>query len=307
MSSILQEFRFRRSAIEPIHWNEARNRLSGLYIWMEVQAEISSIKESIQESIDIETVIDVSEHIIQASTAEEIAYVGFFIMESCTSGHQPNRIANDYHIYPVEGRTTKQSLVAEAFSRYINPALDYIELELEKIEGPSADDLLEAGRSSEKYPLEITQSLKEFLKENPDIKRNAFVMMQFGDTSAHDSIMRCIRAVLGKYGITAFRADEKEYHEDLFPNVLTYIYGCSFGIAVFERLQDENFNPNVASEVGYMRALKKPICLLKDQTLTTLHSDLVGKIFRPFDPQDAEGSIPGVLEDWLKDKDIITG
>ena len=131
-------------------------------------------------------------------------------------------------------------------------------------------------------------------------------MMQFGTTDAHSTIVNAIRDTLAKYGITALRADNKEYHEDLFGNVLTYLHGCSFGIAVFERLVANDFNPNVSLEVGYMRALRKPICLLKDRTLETLNTDLVGKVYKSFDPQDPAGSIPGELETWLRDKDIIT-
>ncbi|MCX5713215.1 MAG: hypothetical protein NT033_00025 [Candidatus Omnitrophica bacterium] len=95
------------------------------------------------------------------------------------------------------------------------------------------------------------------------------------------------------------RADDKCYHDDLFPNILTYLWGCSIGIAVFERLEADEFNPNVSLEVGYMRALGKPICLLKDKTLRTLQTDLIGKLYTPFDPQNPEGSIltPKILRD----------
>ncbi len=156
------------------------------------------------------------------------------------------------------------------------------------------------------YPLEITESLIKFNKDHPHYERNAFIMMRFGETKGHQRIAGTIRATLTKYGINGLRADDKHYHDDLFPNVLTYLWGCSIGIAVFERLETEDFNPNVSLEVGYVRALGKHICLLKDKTLKTLQTDLIGKLYIPFDPQDPEGSIPEVLEKWLRDKDIIT-
>lgn len=80
----------------------------------------------------------------------------------------------------------------------------------------------------------------------------------------------------------------------------------SFGLAVFERLEEDDFNPNVSLEVGYMHALKKSVCLLKDRTLKTLQTDLVGKLYKIFDPQDPEATIPDELEKWIRDKDIIT-
>lgn len=56
-----------------------------------------------------------------------------------------------------------------------------------------------------------------------------------------------------------------------------------------------------------MLALKKPMCLLKDKTLKSLHSDLVGKLYKNFDPQNAEDTIIEVLRQWLSDKGIIKG
>ncbi len=131
-------------------------------------------------------------------------------------------------------------------------------------------------------------------------------MMQFGNTQAHQSIVDSIKSTFIKYDIQGLRADAKEYHAYLFGNVLTYIYGCKYGIAVFERLESENFNPNVSLELGYMRGLKKIVCLLKDQTLQTLNTDLVGKLYKSFDPQEPEKTIPEVLEKWLIDREIIT-
>lgn len=154
-------------------------------------------------------------------------------------------------------------------------------------------------------PPELTNSLACFQKDYPDPSRVAFIMMQFGNTRMHQEITQSIRDTLSGYGITGLRADDKEYHEDLFPNVQTYIHGCSFGVAVFERLQGDEFNPNVALEVGYMRALRKPLCLLRDSTVKTLPTDLVGKLYKTFDTQNAASSIPQVLTKWMDDHDMV--
>lgn len=154
-------------------------------------------------------------------------------------------------------------------------------------------------------PVEIQQSLRAFKLDHPDPQKVAFVMMRFGTTPAHDKIIEGIRDTLKPYGIKAVRADEKEYHQFLMPNILTYLHGCGFGIAVFERIEQEDFNPNVSLEVGYIMALGKDVCLLKDRTLKTLHTDLVGNLYRTFDPQDPVASIPPELTRWLSDKGKI--
>lgn len=154
-------------------------------------------------------------------------------------------------------------------------------------------------------PIEIKESFERFKSDYPDPAKVAFIMMQFGKTKAHNEIVKAIKKVLDSHAISGVKADDKQYHDDLFPNVMTYLYGCGLGIAVFERIEAEEFNPNVSLEVGYMFALKKPVCLLKDRTLKILHTDLVGKLYKAFDPQDPIKTIPNEITQWLSDKGII--
>ena len=154
-------------------------------------------------------------------------------------------------------------------------------------------------------PIEITESLGRLRLDHPDERKVAFIMMKFGTTPAHAAILQAIRGVLKERGISGLRADERQYHDDLFPNVMTYMHGCAFGIAVFERLEANDFNPNVSLEVGYMMASRKAVCLLKDKTLPTLHTDLVGKIYRTFDPQTPTATIPEQLRQWMDDHGIV--
>lgn len=167
---------------------------------------------------------------------------------------------------------------------------------------PTTPDEFRNGATAEEPPVEIRESLGRFRRDYPDPGRVAFIMMQFGETPAHKAITQAIRDALNVRGIIGVRADDKRYHDDLFPNVLTYMYGCGLGIAVFERLEADETNPNVALEVGYLFAMQKPVCLLKDRTLRTLQADLVGKLYDPFDPQDPMGTIQPVVQKWLSDK-----
>jgi hypothetical protein len=154
-------------------------------------------------------------------------------------------------------------------------------------------------------PEMLMPSLKKFKQEYRNPMRAGFIIMQFSDSKAHQDILSAIRSTLNRFGIAGLRADEKEYSDELFPNIRTYMHGCGFGIAVFERILKDDFNPNISLEVGYMSALGKPVCFLKDRTLEALHTDIVGKLYRDFDPQDAAGTIPIQLEAWLRDKAII--
>jgi len=151
-------------------------------------------------------------------------------------------------------------------------------------------------------PALIADSLDRFRADYPDPTTAAFIMMQFGNTAAHTAIVKAVRGVLKKFGINGLRADDKQYHDDLFPNVQTYLHGCGFGIAIFERIENDQFNPNVGLEVGYMIASGKPVCYLKDQSLTALQTDLIGKLYRTFDTYQPHATIPNELGAWLSDK-----
>ncbi|AOS84252.1 hypothetical protein BIU88_08980 [Chlorobaculum limnaeum] len=154
-------------------------------------------------------------------------------------------------------------------------------------------------------PIEITASLAAFRKDFPDPTRLTFVMMQFGNSKVHRSILGGIRSALEPHQYFALRADDKQYHDNLFLNILTYVYGCRFGIAVFERIESDTFNPNVSLEVGYLLGLDKPVCLLKDRTLKTLPTDLVGQLYKEFDPLNCDETIPSALWKWMEDKGIM--
>lgn len=151
---------------------------------------------------------------------------------------------------------------------------------------------------------EISKEIEAFNAEYKG-RRTAFIIMQFSRTNAHEKLVKTIKNTLNKHGIIGLRADDKEYADDLFGNIKTYMHCCEFGIGVFERILADNFNPNVSIEVGYMMGLRKKVCLLKDQTLNNLPTDLMGKLYKPFDPQDIENTLPQQIEKWLKDKGII--
>jgi hypothetical protein len=192
---------------------------------------------------------------------------------------------------PTISKITEEK-VKELASQYINAILESMKQKTEKI----SDDAIA-----------IPEIAKEIESFNADYKgkKTAFIIMQFSKTKAHDKIVKTIKETLKKHNIIGLRADDKEYADDLFANIKTYMHCCDFGIGVFERIVEDNFNPNVSIEVGYVMGLRKKVCLLKDQTLKDLPTDLMGKLYKPFDPQDIENTLPDQLEKWLKDKGVI--
>lgn len=157
----------------------------------------------------------------------------------------------------------------------------------------------------DQIPRDISHCAEKFKSDYPEGIKTAFVIMKFTETDIHEEILLTIKDVLSQYDIIALRADDKEYSDDLFANIKTYMHCCDFGIAIFERITEDDFNPNVSLEVGYMMGLNKPICLLKDQTLKNLHTDLAGKLYKPFNTHKIKDTLSKSLLKWLKDREII--
>jgi protein-tyrosine-phosphatase len=126
-------------------------------------------------------------------------------------------------------------------------------------------------------------------------------MMRFCDTEPQREILSAIKEVLVSYGMNCLRADERTYAPSLWENVKSYMDACRFGIAVFEQIGQDDFNPNVSLELGYMLAQKKEVLLLKETRLRTMPTDVAGHLYKTFDSSNLEGSVRVRILEWLQD------
>ncbi len=214
----------------------------------------------------------------------------------------PNGYFHDQNVAKIRGALSRAALAATT-----EEEKESVTIPLTKTVLKSSELMPEAGGSEgmnqrAEIPAEIQSSLARFREEHGEGEATCFIMMQFGRTTAHEGLLEALKDSLREHGIEALRADEKEYHDDLFYNVLTYLHGCRFGVAVFERIEEEAFNPNVSLEVGYMMALGKPVLLLKDKTLKALQTDLAGRLYKVFDSLNPAESIPTEVARWLGDR-----
>ncbi len=159
--------------------------------------------------------------------------------------------------------------------------------------------------SGQWQPVEITESAARFREIYPaDGPPIGFVMMRFGEGRAHARLWETVRKEFAALGLLAVRADEFAAHPELLSNVRTYLHCCDFGVVVIERIEHEHANSNVAFEVGYMTALGKPICLLRDQTVSVMPADLSGLLSNPFDVGDMR-SLRLAIRRWVASQDFF--
>jgi nucleoside 2-deoxyribosyltransferase len=155
--------------------------------------------------------------------------------------------------------------------------------------------------SNDEVPDDIREAVREFHDEHGE-GPTCFLMMSFAPSPMHQQITAAIREALEARGIKAVRADDRTYSEELFTNIRTYLHACTFGIAVIERIEKNDHNPNVSLEAGYMMGRGKQVCYLKERTVTQLQTDLVGRLYNEFDQQRIEETIPQILNRWLDDR-----
>ncbi len=160
-------------------------------------------------------------------------------------------------------------------------------------------------RQRQPQPPEIATSIGRLLTRYPDPKKLGFLIMRFSARQPFPKIVGAIKDTAGKHGLSVIRADEHDFHADMWGNVRTLLHGCGFGVAVFERIETDEPNANIGLEIGYLMAMNKPVLLLKDRTLETLPSDLAGKLYKPFDSHDPEGTIPRQFTKWLENTAIV--
>lgn len=132
-----------------------------------------------------------------------------------------------------------------------------------------------------------------------------FVIMPFIETL--NSVYQAIENTLKTHGMTAIRADKEEFSDDLWGNVSTYLNCCVAAIAIFNKFDAEEediYNPNVALETGYMMALGRKVCLLKDSCLKKLPTDIISKLYKTYDADDIERTVSQQIESWLKDNHL---
>ena len=186
----------------------------------------------------------------------------------------------------------------------------FADIDLSEVIGLDTDFAEDEGRIpissiAQPHPPEISLSIDRLREKYPDPKKLGFLIMRFVHEKPYPQIIETIKQTGERHGVKIVRADETEFHADLWGNVRTYLHGCGFGIAIYERIGTDEPNANVGLGVGYLMAMNKPVLLLKDKTLETLQADLAGKLYKKFDPHDPGSTIPDQLTKWLADNGII--
>lgn len=149
--------------------------------------------------------------------------------------------------------------------------------------------------------MDVTPQTNLVLHDHPTPSKNVFLMMRFEANDRNTDIYDAIHEVLHRYDLNVLRADAKYYCDNLWDNMRAYMDACDMGIAVFDKIPKNDFNPNVSFELGYMTAHGKKMLILKEQKLKALPADILGKLYNNFDANRTKETLKESVKRWLTD------
>jgi protein-tyrosine-phosphatase len=146
------------------------------------------------------------------------------------------------------------------------------------------------------------------MAENPVLAQfkvpewNVFLMTRFQETLYHSEMSTAVAKAVRAFGLEFVRADDPNWLAlSIWQRVQFCLEACHLGIALFESVDQPDFNPNVLFELGYLLGLGRNCLLLKEKRLRQLPTDLGGHVYKEFDSRDIERTILGQVADWLKE------
>ncbi len=147
MTTILDEFQERRSLLIDVNFEDAGPRLGSLIEWLDGQSIIKTIIEQIRAKTSAEDLLKDCNfnNPPKASSPDEIAAIGIFLMERCRDGGDLWKLAYSNGINPSYSTNKPQDYSDEAFNRFIEPTLNMIGSKLTELEeGITPEDLIQS-------------------------------------------------------------------------------------------------------------------------------------------------------------------
>ncbi len=139
-------------------------------------------------------------------------------------------------------------------------------------------------------------NMESFLRKHP-YDKSVFLMIRY--RKRNKSLLQSIKQLLKKNNLNCILASDHQITDDLY-NPIACLLCCSRGIAVFDRPEsNEKFNPNVAYELGMFHLLGRNFIILKNNSLISLHTDILMKLYQPYSNKNNAAL---KIEEWLSRK-----
>ena len=135
--------------------------------------------------------------------------------------------------------------------------------------------------------------MESFLREHP-FDKSVFIMIRY--RNRNNSLIKSIKKSLESEGLFGVVASEHSLTDDLY-NPIACLLCCSRGIALFDRAEkNQEFNPNVAYELGMLHLLGRRCLIMKHKSLRALQTDILMKLYEPF---SGPASVTTIATKWI--------
>ena len=204
----------------------------------------------------------------------------------------------------VKVRTGRWALTPEGKERIRRLMASASEEDLRRVVATSRDAVLGDAPHHllppELAPAKFHEGIARFLDGYP-FDRNVLCISRFPRDSSDPvgaAIDTC-RSACAEFSLDLHLASDRSVEELLFGNVAAAMWACHYGIAIFEDRVGEGLNTNVSLEVGAMLVTGRRCLLLRDTTVESMPTDLIGHIYQPVDLTDLS-DLEVAVERWVE-------
>ena len=151
-------------------------------------------------------------------------------------------------------------------------------------------------------PLPLVGPIGTFLKSHP-FDRNVFGISRYpkdGDENdLPNSCFSVARSTLSEFALEFHLASDRNVADELWSNMAASMWACRYGVAFIESRVETDVNRNVLIEVGAMLMTGRRCVLLRDSSVGSMPTDLVGHIYKEVDLDDPS-TVGSALREWCE-------
>jgi hypothetical protein len=136
--------------------------------------------------------------------------------------------------------------------------------------------------------------IETFLSQYP-FDQSVFIMIRYRPRNSE--LIKTVKKALESCGLNGILASEHNLTDDLY-NPIACLLACARGLAIYDEPEiKQEFNPNVAYELGMMHLLGREYKILKHNSLKVLHTDILMKLYLEY---NSIAELETHINSWLK-------
>jgi hypothetical protein len=155
-------------------------------------------------------------------------------------------------------------------------------------------------------PMGAARGLSRILSDAP-FEQNVMLITRFpkGPEDHFAQLIIKLRESVAAHGLVLQVASDGMAEDTLWANVVTYMWASKYAVVLMDSA-DGVLNSNVLIEIGGMLMTGRRCAILRDKSVPTMPSDLVGHIYKPTDLSDHDASVAEIHK-WIRDDLGLSG